>query len=167
MGRPISRRGSWCAGVAVLVASTIFVTGAPAGAAKTNPCKVLKKSEIQQAFGGTVSSGKQGFSTAVSSQCEYQVGPDGDRPAGTVVVHVMTTGAKAAYKGLKKAPSYAPVEGVSNALWNDKVHAVNILKGKVLLGVQGGFTITDPLPIHFYDDETQLVELAQIGVKRV
>jgi hypothetical protein len=128
---------------------------------------VLKKSEIQQAFGGTVSSGKKGVSTPVSAQCEYQLGANADRPAGTVIVHLMTTGAKAAYTGLKKASAYEPIDGVPNSLWNEKLHVVNILKGSVLLGVQGGFAITDPLPIHFYDDETQLTELAQIGVKRV
>ena len=44
---------------------------------------------------------------------------------------------------------------------------MNVLKGDVLVGVQGGFTITDPLPIHFYDDKTQLTGLAQIAAKRV
>ena len=43
---------------------------------------------------------------------------------------------------------------------------VNILKGDVLLGVQGNFVITTPLPIHFYDAKTQLTDLAQIGVER-
>ena len=133
----------------------------------TNPCKVLKKSEIQQAFGGTVSSGKKGLSTPVSSQCEFQVGASGDRPAGTVVVHVMTTGAKAAYTGLKKTAAYEPIDGVPNSLWAEKLDVVNILKGDVLLGVQGGFLITDPLPIHSFDDKTQLTGLAQIGLKRV
>jgi hypothetical protein len=168
MNTSIARRISLFAGVVALTAASFASGATPAGAATANPCKVLKQSEIQSAFGGTVSTGRKGLSTAVSAQCEYQVGADGDRPAGTVVVHVMTTGAKAAYKGLKKvSDSYAPLEGVPNALWNEKLRVVNILKGSVLLGVQGGFTITDPLPIHFYDDETQLSDLAQIGVKRV
>ena len=54
-----------------------------------------------------------------------------------------------------------------NSLCAEKSHVVNILKGDVLLGVQGGFLITDPLPIHFFDDKTQLTGLAQIGLKRV
>jgi hypothetical protein len=33
--------------------------------------------------------------------------------------------------------------------------------------VQGNFLITDPLPIHFYDAQTQLTDLAQIGIARV
>jgi len=42
-----------------------------------------------------------------------------------------------------------------------------VLKGNVLLGVQGSFLITDPLPIHTYDDQTPLVDLARLGVARV
>ena len=155
-----------CTGIVVLAATTCWLVAAPAGAATTNPCKVVKKSEIQRVFGGTVGSGKKGLSTPVSSQCEFQVSADGDRPAGTVTVHVRT-GSKDAYAGLEKTPAYAPIDGVPNALWAEKVHVVNILKGDVLLGVQGGFLITDPLPIHSFDDKTQLTGLAQIGLKRV
>ena len=167
MIRSIGRRAGTTAGVLAIAAASFAVFAAPAGAATTNPCKVLKKSEIQQAFGGTVSSGKKGLSTPVSSQCEFQVGANGDRPAGTVVVHVMTTGAKAAYTGLKKTAAYEPIDGVPNSLWAEKLDVVNILKGDVMLGVQGGFLITDPLPIHSFDDKTQLTGLAQIGLKRV
>jgi len=148
-----------------VVAFAGFAT--PAGAATTNPCKILKKSEIQAAFGGIVSSGKKGLSTPVSAQCEYQVSADGDRPDGTVIVHVMTTGAKAAYDGLKKTSLYVPIDGVPNSLWADKTHVVDILKGNVLVGVQGNFIITTPLPIHFYDAKTQLTGLAQTAAKRV
>jgi hypothetical protein len=156
------------AGLAALAVTMFGTFAAPAGAAASiNPCKVLKKSEIQTAFGGTVSDGKKGLTTPVSSQCEYQVTADGDRPDGTVIVHVMTTGAKAAYNGLKKTSLYVPIDGVPNSLWADKTHVVDILKGNVLLGVQGNFIITNPLPIHFYDAKTQLTDLAQTGVKRV
>jgi hypothetical protein len=156
------------AGVATLAITTFGAFGAePAGAATTNPCKLLKKSEIQQAFGGTAGSGKKGLSTVVSSQCEFAVGADADRPDGTVIAKAMTTGAKAAYTGLKKISGYEPIDGVPNSLYNEKLHVVEILKGDVLVGVQGGFTITDPLPIHFYDDKAQLTQLAQLAAKRV
>jgi hypothetical protein len=168
MSGAITRRAWVIVGLAALAAGCLGSWSVPAGAATTNPCKVLKRSEIQRAFGGTVSSGKKGLSTVASVQCEYQVAAAGDRPAGTVVVHVMTTGAKTAYTGLKKlSKSYTPIDGVPDSLWNAKLHVVNILTGEVLLGVQGGFTIVDPLPIHFYDDETQLTQLAQTGAKRV
>jgi len=167
MTRSIGARAGVVAGMLALVVATLGVSVAPAGAATTKPCKVLKKSEIQQAFGGTVGSGKQGLSTPVSAQCEFSVGANGDRPAGTVVVHVMTTGAKAAYAGLKKIADYTPIDGVANSLYAEKLQVVDILKGDVLVGVQGGFVITDPLPIHSYDDKTQLTALAQIAAKRV
>jgi hypothetical protein len=168
MSSSIGRRVAVLGGIAMLATVTLASAAPPASAATKNPCKVVKRSEIQQAFGAAVNSGKHGVSTAVSAQCEYNVAATGDRPSGTVVVHVTTTGAKPAYKGLKKkANTYAPVEGVANALWSEKLHVVNILQGDVLLGVQGGFTITDPLPVHFYDDQTPLTQLAQAGAKRV
>ena len=153
--------------VAACGAAGVVLGAAPAGAAPTNPCKMLKKSEIQQAFGGTVSSGRKGIGTPVSAQCEFEVGANGARPAGTLTVHVMTTGAKAAYTGLKKTSQYVSIAGVPNALYAEKVHVVDVLQGDVLVGVQGGFVITDPLPIHFFDDKTHLTDLAQIAARRV
>lgn len=168
MTRLMRGRAGVMAGV-VAVASIVFgVSAAPSGAATTNPCKVLTKTEIATAFGGSVGTPKKGLSTPVSSQCEYKVGATADRPDGTVIVHVMTTGAKAAYMGLKKQGTlYVPIDGVANSLYAEKLHVVNILQGGVLLGVQGNFIVTDPLPIHFVDVETQLADLAQIGIKRV
>jgi hypothetical protein len=156
------------AGVLALACAAFGVRAAPAGAATKNPCKVLTTGEIQTAFGGTVGAPKKGLSTPVSSQCEYKVAASADRPDGTLVVHVMTIGAKAAYTGLKKQGTiYVPLDGVPNSLYSDTLHVVNILKGSVMLGVQGSFVISTPLPIHFYDAKTQLTDLAQIGVKRV
>jgi len=156
------------AGAVALVTVLFGLFAAPGGAVTKNPCKVLSTAEIQTAFGGTVSSGKKGFSTPVSTQCEFQVGADADRPDGTVIVHLTTTRAKPAYAGLKKiSETYAPVDGLPNALYAQKLQVVNVLKGAVLLGVQGNFLITDPLPIHTYDDQAQLVALAKLGLARV
>jgi hypothetical protein len=151
-----------------LATAMVVVAAVSAEAAAKNPCRVLSRAEIQTAFGGTVSSGKKGISTPVSTQCEFQVGANGDRPDGTVIVHLTTTGAKPAYQGLKKiSQTYAPVDGFPNALYAQKLRVVNALKGDVLLGVQGNFLITDPLPIHAYDDKAQLVDLAKLGLARV
>jgi hypothetical protein len=156
------------AGVVALTSVLFGVSAAPGGAATKNPCKVLSAAEIQTAFGGTVSSGKKGFTTPMSTQCEFQVTANADRPDGTVIVHLTTGRAMPAYAGLKKlAQTYAPIDGFPNALYAEKQHVVNVLKGNVLLGVQGSFLITDPLPIHTYDDQTQLVDLARLGVARV
>lgn len=170
--RSIGRRVRAITGRLVLAAATLgattsVVAAAPAGAAATDPCKVITRAEIQRAFGGTVSTGRLGFTTRSSSQCQFQVGAEGNRPAGTVVVHLMNTGAKAAYERYQKASGYAPIDGVPNALWSETLHRVNVLAGDVLLAVQGGFIATTPLPIHSYDDKTQLSQLAQIGITRV
>jgi hypothetical protein len=167
MTRSIGRRAGVVAALAALATTTCTVLAAPAGAAGKNACKVLKRSEIQQAFGGTVTSGRQGIGTPVSAQCEFQVSAYGDRPAGTVTVHVLTKGGKAADARLEKTGQYAPLDGVASSLYAENSHVVDVLQGDVLLGVQGGFVITDPLPIHFYDDKTPLTGLARIGAKRV
>jgi hypothetical protein len=170
MNRSTRQCAGLIVGLAALTATAFGGLGglAPAGAAPPNPCKILKKSEIQSAFGGTVSSGKKGLSTAVTTQCDFDVSPDGDRPAGTVTVHVMFKNGKIAYKGLKKETSqYQPIEGVPNSLWQETTHAAEVLVGDTLVGVQGGFLITDPLPIHSYDDKAQLTKLVQTAAKRV
>ncbi len=167
MTRAVGRHTGTIGGIVALTAVVFTGLAGSAGAATTNPCKILKKSEIVGAFGGTSSTGKKGLTTPVSTQCEYQVSAAGDRPDGTVIVHVTTTGGKAAYTGLKKTSLYVPIEGVPNSLWADKPHVVDILKGNTLLAVQGNFLISDPLPIHFYDAKTQLTGLAQAAAKRV
>ena len=126
MSRLTGRRAGTAAGaVAGALALTTAMFGmfaAPGGAATTSPCKVLSKADIQTAFGGTVSSGKKGLSTPVSTQCEFQVGANADRPDGTVIVHLTTTKAKPAYTGLKKiTQTYAPVDGLPNALYAREV----------------------------------------------
>jgi hypothetical protein len=167
----IGRRSATLAG-AVALTVTAFSGfggfGATAGAADTNPCKVLRRSEIQKAFAGTVSSGRKGFSTPVTTQCEFSVAANADRPPGTLVVHLRTTHARATYDGLKKqARRYASVDGVPNALYSGTSHVVQLLKGDTLVGVQAGFTITDPLPVRTFDDEAQLTQLAQLAANRV
>jgi hypothetical protein len=83
-------------------------------------------------------------------------------------VHLTTSRAKSTYDALKRqAKRYTAVDGVPNALYSDTAHVVQLLKGDTLVGVQGGFTITDPLPIHSFDDEAQLTQLAQLAANRV
>jgi hypothetical protein len=161
------RRAGVIAALVMLVAATVVVLAQPAGAAVTNPCKVLKKVEIQRAFGGTVASGRKGLSTPGSTQCEYAVSANGERPGGKVVVKVVTTDAKDAFDALEKSSRYAQIDGVSDAIWSAKAHTVQILRGKALVGVQGGFLVTDPLPLQLADDQAQLTGLAQLAADRV
>jgi hypothetical protein len=176
----IARRLGVLVGAAAMGAtacSALTVTAVPASAATapadatpadvTNPCKVVKRSEIQKVFGGIVSTGKVGPATPASSQCQYTVSADGDRPTGTVTVRLTTTRAQAAYDTLEESSAYDPIDGVPHALSAAERHVVAILHGDVLLGVQGAFTIANPLPIHRYDDAAQLTQLAQVGAERV
>ena len=167
MTRRTGRRAGVVVGI-VAFASTLFAAGgAPIGAATENPCKVLTRKDVATVFGSAVGTPRKGFSTRSSTQCEYLVGPAADRPEGTTIVHVRTGGAQAAYDALEKRPAYVPIDGVTNGLYSQKAHVVYFLQGDVLLGVRGTFVITDPLPIHFYDAETQLTDLARIGIGRV
>ncbi len=153
--------------VAALVGSLTLVA-APAGAATQDPCKVLTTGEISKAFdGAAVAKGKKGLSTAVNATCKFAVTGDGTLPDGTVSVTVMFVGAKPAYDGLKKIDGYAAVPELGSSLYNEKLSVINTLKGKILLGVQGNFLATDPLPIHSADVKTQLIDLSKTGLKRV
>ena len=53
MTRSAGRRAGVLALLSALAVTAFGAFAAPGGAATTNPCKVLKKSEIQTAFGGT------------------------------------------------------------------------------------------------------------------
>jgi hypothetical protein len=176
--RSLTPAGAVAGAVVLVIAAFAGFAGfaAPAGAAagnpstnpSSNPCKVLRRSEIQRVFGGTVSPGRQGFKTPASTQCEFSVTAFGDRPAGTLIVHLTTSRAKSAYQGLERqAKRYAAVDGVPDALYSDTSHVVNLLQGDTLVGVKAAFTIIDPLPVHAYGDEVQLAQLAQLAANRV
>jgi hypothetical protein len=140
-----------------------------AAASKPNPCKLLKTSEIAQQFGGaTVSTGKAGFATAITKSCEFAVAESANLPDGSVHVNVMTTGGKIAYDAHKKKPEfgYVPATGMSNALWSDKTHALEALKGTTLVTVQPVFISVNPLPVHQLDTEAQAVALLKLALKR-
>ena len=157
----MTRRIAFVAFTVCIATLMLGVFAVPGGAATKDPCKVLKKSEVAQAFGATtVGNPKKGLGTAVSAQCAFSItgGAAGD---GTLTVNVMTTGAAAAYKGLPELGDYVPVAGYPKSLWSAKLSVVDVLKGSALLGVQGGF------PDNTTDIQSQLVGLSKIGVKRV
>lgn len=146
--------------VGFVVSLVLGVLANPGTAATKDPCQVLKKREIAKAFGATVGNPKKGRGTAVSAECTWTL-TGGAAGSGTVIVNVMTIGAAAAYTGLQTVPSYAPIAGSPKSLWAASLNVVDVLKGSVLLGVQGGF------PGNTTDIQGQLVGLSKIGVKRV
>ena len=138
-------------------------------ASKPDPCKLLKTSEISEQFGGaTASPGTKSLTTAVSVGCRFDVAATGDQPDGNIDVRVMTTGAKAAYNGLKKLAGgdYVPVAGVANSLWSEKTKSLSVLKGTELVTVQALFTSINPLPVHQLDTRAQAIALSKLAVKR-
>jgi hypothetical protein len=153
--------------VFALAALTCGVMASPAAAGGPDPCKVFKKSEIASVFAGTVGAAKKGLTTAVSATCDFEVTASSDVPDGTFTVHIMFTGAKAGYDGLKKIATYEPVPELGKALYSAKTSVVDVLKGDILIGVQGVFIDSAKLPLAITDVKTQLVALAKKGVKRV
>jgi hypothetical protein len=79
----------------------------------------------------------------------------------------MSTGAKIGYEGLKKIRSYEPVPELGKALYSPQTSVVDVLKGDVLLGVQGVFIESTKLPLGITDVKAQLVALAKKGIGRV
>ncbi len=139
----------------------------PAGATKTkDPCKTLKTSEIAVAFGDAPVAAGAKDSRSPLPLCQWTVSASGNLPEGTVSVFLQTTGAKLAYDAHKKeTASYEPVEGLKNALYYSVGPAVEVLKGKALLNVQGVFL--DPDSIDAVDVKDQLVQLAKKASARV
>ena len=156
-----------CSSALVALSSFATLTAAPASAATTDPCKVLKTAEISKVFeGAQVGKGDRGLKTAVNESCTFDVAAAGDRPAGTLTVNVMFKRGKAAYDGLKKEAGYVPTTGLAKSLYDEKTSAVLTLKGDVLLTMQGLFS-GDELPIVNHDVLAQLVAASKTGLKRV
>jgi hypothetical protein len=157
--------------VAIVVAGLAFallVPASPAGAAKTkDPCKTLKETEIAAAFGGaTVAAGQKRSPTPITPLCQWTVSASGNLPEGTVSVFLQTTGAKTAYDAHKKdTATYEKVAGLKNALYFSEGPAVEVLKGKVLVNVQGVFL--EEISTDAVDVKAQLVQLAKKAAPRV
>ena len=137
----------------------------PAGAATSDPCKVLKKTEIVHEFDSAVDNPTKGLTTAVSKTCNWDVATSATRPSGTVSVHVMTIGAQAAYNGLKKMTAqYVAVPELGKSLYQQSTGALSVLQGSKYLTVQGVFLDTTTGHV---DVEPQLIALMKIARKRV
>jgi hypothetical protein len=151
----------------MLLLGCFVVITTPAVAATKDPCKVVTTAEISKAFAGAkVSNGKPGRKTPANARCNYSVGASADLPAGDVIITVMFVGAKAAYNGLKKSSDYVPTTGLAKSIYNQRLNAVDTLKGNTLLGVQGLFT-DGTLPLTYQKVQSQLVALSKAGLKRV
>jgi len=128
--------------VGIVVALGLGVFAIPAGAATSNPCKLLKQGEIFSALDGTVSSPQKGLATA----------------------HVTTVGGQAVYDGLKKQTAqFVAVPELRKSLYQKTTGALSVLQGGKYLTVQGVFIATSG----HTDVEPQLIELMKIARKRV
>ena len=153
--------------LAAALAMAMTAWAGPAAAKTVKPCKVLKASEISDAFdGAAVSAPVPGLKTAVTASCDFDVDAGAAIPAGTVSVSIMSVGAKPAYDGMKKMEGFTTVPGVKNGIYQDVTGALSVLDGDKLVTVQGVF-LTDSLPIESVDVLDQLIPLSKIATKRV
>jgi hypothetical protein len=151
--------------VTLLIGAGLVALSSPASAKTTNPCKVLKTSEIEAEFDATVSDPTKGLKTAANASCNWEVDATSSRPSGAMTTTVMFVGGKAAYDGLKDTPGYESVSELGKAFYDPSTGALNVLDGKNLVVVQGVF-LTETLPIQKVDVKPELISLAKIAVKR-
>ncbi len=133
---------------ALVIAATVVVgTGVPAVAKGPDPCKLLKRSEVERELDGDASKATRGLNTAVSKTCEFELPATADRPDGVVVVYVQTVGAKIAYETNRMLEGNAPVPGIPKSYAGDAStgeYSVNTVKGDVFMFVQGVFYALEP-----------------------
>jgi hypothetical protein len=143
-----------------------LAAGASVQGAKVNPCKLLKGKEIAQVLGQEVGKPKKDLTTAVSRQCKWEVRPTAVLPDGVVAVLTQTVGAKVAYDVNSKARGVEAVPELGKAYYDPKTGAITVLKGKVLLNVQGVFVSIEG-GTHTVDRKDELIELMKIARKRL
>lgn len=161
------RTGNGFVVAAAIGAASLLAAGpTSAGSDGPNPCKLLKRGEIERVLEQPTAKGKQGFDTAVSKTCEFAVEPAGGNPDGVVTVYVQTTGAKIAYDTNRKLPTAERVAGIPKAYYETNLGALTTLKGDVLLNVQSVFISTEG-GIASVDRKPETIELAKLARKRV
>ena len=147
---------------------------AAAGAA-TKACKLLKRSEIAKAFDQKASKPERGIIRQVGSDCKWDVAETATKPDGLVATFVQTVGAKTAYNTNKeeyeKEGLVEEVSGLGKAFYQTSGAGdgvVWVLKGKVLMTVQGAFfSLGDAPDADPAELKEALVALTKIAKKRL
>lgn len=158
--------------VAVVGASMALLGLVPVGAgasvqgAKVNPCKLLKTKEIVTILEQGVGKPQKDLNTAVSRQCKWEVQASTDFPDGVIAVLTQTVGAKIAYDTNSKLDAVEKVPELGKAYYDPRTGALTVLKGKVLLNVQGVFVSVDG-GTHTVDRKAELIELMKIARRRL
>jgi len=153
-------------GVFSFAVSTSAVAGASLTAKGPNPCKLLKRAEIERVLGQPTAAGKKGLTTAVSKTCLYAVSAGNDQPDGEVSTHVQTVGAKSAYDANSKRPGTERVTGIAKTYYDPRTGAMTTLAGNLLLTVQSVFIAIDG-GVGAVDRKDETAALMKIAKKRL
>ncbi len=162
----LARAGAVLSAVVTALGSAALVAGASVSAAKPNPCKLLKSAEIEKVLGQDVGKAKKGLTTAVTRTCEWKVQPSAEFPDGVIDTFIQTVGAKIAYDTNSKDAAVEKVPQLGKAYYDERLDAVTVLKGKVLLNVQGVFLSTQA-GVGAVHRKDALIDLAKIARRRV
>jgi hypothetical protein len=165
--RPRLRHGLLVVALASAVVLALPIT---AGAATKNPCKLVKRSEISKIFGQTVGKPIAQLSTPVSKQCEFKVAQSTSRPGGSVATYLQFVGAKTAFTMDRKQFQSSSVTGLGDNAFYQETGAsggvVWVLKGEVLMTVQGVFFSVNGPHVDAAHLKAELVAVAKIARKR-
>jgi hypothetical protein len=146
--------------------ATVALAAVPAGASSPDPCKLLKASEIQPVVGQPTAAGAPSIKTPVSRGCKFKMSTSEGRPAGSINITVLTTGAKVAFdRGKQALPGVVAVTGLGNAFFysvSTFSESVRVLKGSKLMSVSGDFIQATPVDLTQVQNElTQLAKVAR------
>ena len=150
--------------IAWTVVALVFASSSSATAAPTpNPCKVLKKTEIQRVFGGRVAAPSRN-----GGLCVWDInGGLGHKNGGSLSAELDEgSGAADNYEGF--APAGEPVSGVGDkAFYGPSASSgFNVLKGDAYLRLSTSFNILGSSPSEAALRK-KLTKLAKIAVKRI
>ena len=168
MAYGVGRMRSW-AGVASVLAAAFVVHVAPLGhatpsaAAPPDPCRVLKRSEIKKAFGGTVGSPSRN-----AGLCAWDLaGGIGKKGGGSLEVELDNApGAAQNFEGFAMAGE--AITGLGDRAFYGPGYqfGFNVLKGGTYLRLSAAFGLLGKEPSGARV-RTKLAKLTNIAVKRI
>ena len=169
MAYGVGRMRGWAGVVSVVVAAAFFVNIAPLGptpalsAARPDPCRVLKRSEIKKAFGGAVGSPSRN-----GGLCAWDLaGGIGEKGGGSVEVELDNDpGAAQNFDGF--AMSGEAIAGLGDRAFYGPGYqfGFNVLKGGAYLRLSAAFGLLGKQPSEARV-RAKLAKLTNMAIKRI
>jgi len=160
--------------MAPLVALVLLAPAArAAGTAAVDACKLLKVRELRNVLDQPVARPEKSRTSKVIATCEWQVSATANKPDGSVSTFLQFVGAKISFdtNRTQLGKSVSSVSGLGKHAFYQSTGTgggvVWVLKGKVLLTVQGVFVSAPDGPVANAEElEHELVAAARIAKGR-